>query len=63
MLFDRISRRSFLFGLATALAFPVLGCGSGSDSETAAPVQQEANKKSLQASGDFYKQQHQQKKQ
>jgi hypothetical protein len=62
MLGDRIFRRSLLFGLATALAFPVLGCGSGSDSETPAPVQQAANKKSLEASGDYYKQLHQEKK-
>ncbi len=61
MLGDRISRRSLLFGLASALAFPVLGCSSSSDSTTPAPVQQEANKKSLQASGDYYKQQHQKK--
>jgi len=62
MLGDRISRRSLLLGLATALAFPVLGCGSGSDSDKPAPVQQEANKKSLEASGNYYKQQHQEKK-
>ena len=57
-----ISRRTLLIGLAGAMTCPVLGCGSGSDSEKPAEVKQEANAKSLQASGDFYKQKFQQKK-
>jgi hypothetical protein len=57
-----ISRRTLLVGLAGVMTCPVLGCGSGSDSEKPAEIKQEANTKSLQASGDFYKQQHQQKK-
>jgi hypothetical protein len=62
MLGDRISRRSLLFGLATALTFPVLGCGSSSDSDKPAPLLEEANTKSLQATGDFYRQKAQQQK-
>jgi hypothetical protein len=51
-----VSRRKLLVGLAAAMACPVLGCGSGSDAEKPAEVKQEANLKSSQASGDFYKQ-------
>jgi hypothetical protein len=51
-----------MLGLAMALASPVIGCGSGSDSEKAADLKQEANTKSLQATGDYYRQKYQQQK-
>ncbi len=50
----------------SCLALMIVCAGPGCDSKKAdgnpSPVNQEATKKSLQASGDFYKQQHQTKK-
>jgi hypothetical protein len=57
-----VTRRTLVAGIAVAILSPVLGCDSGSDPEKPAQIKQEANTKSLQASGDFYKQKYQQKK-
>jgi hypothetical protein len=57
-----ISRRRLMVGLAMALVSPVMGCGLGSDPEKPADIKQEANTKSLQATGDFYRQKFQQQK-
>jgi hypothetical protein len=57
-----VTRRTLLVGIAVAIICPVLGCDSGSDPEKPAEIKQEANTKSLQATGDFYKQKFQQKK-
>jgi hypothetical protein len=57
-----VTRRTLLVGIAVAIICPVLGCDSGSDPEKPAVINQEANTKSLQATGDFYKQKFQQKK-
>jgi hypothetical protein len=60
----RLSRRGFIAAMAAGVAGPLLasGCDSGSGGGAPAPVNQEANTKSLQATGDYYRQQHQQKK-
>ncbi len=55
-----VARRLFAC-MALAVALPSAGCGGSKGVGDAAPVNQEANKKSLQATGDFYKQQHQKK--
>ena len=52
--------RSLCLALAIVCAGP--GCDSKKADGGPSPVSQEATKKSLQASGDFYKQQHQTKK-
>jgi hypothetical protein len=50
-----------LAGLGMGMA-GVAGCGSDESAGAPAPVNQEAMKKSMNASGDFYKQQHAAKK-
>ncbi len=48
--------------MAMAIVSMVPACDSKKADGNPSPVSQEATKKSLQASGDFYKQQHQTKK-
>ena len=58
-----LSRRRLLVGLALGTTLPFGGCNdSGAASGKPAEIKQEQNKKSMEASGDFYKQQHQKKK-
>jgi len=50
-----------LAGLALGMA-GASGCGGGGSGDAPAPVAQEVAKKSMEASGNFYKQQHAAKK-
>jgi hypothetical protein len=56
-----VAARRLLGCMALAVALPCLGCNESKTEGSASPVNQEANKKSQQASGDYYKQQHQKK--
>ncbi len=58
-----LTRRKLIVTLAVGTILPVWGCDSGTSSDKPAPLKEEENKKSSQASGDFYKQKFQQKKQ
>ena len=56
-----IALRPWLACLALGIAGLAGGCGPSENDQAPAPLAQEANKKSMQASGDFYRQQHQKK--
>jgi hypothetical protein len=58
-----IAVRPWLACLALGIAGPAggWGCGPGENDQAPAPVNQEANKKSMEASGDFYRQKYQKK--
>ena len=56
-----IAVRALTAGLVLASAGLPSGCGPGENTAAPAAINQEANKKSMNASGDFYKQQHQKK--
>ena len=53
-----VPARRLLACLALAAMPLPLGCGESKSDGSAAPVNQEANKKSMQASGDYYKDHH-----
>jgi hypothetical protein len=59
--FRRSTAWAVLAGLALGMA-GASGCGGDESGAAPAPVNQEAMKKSLEASGNFYKQQHASKK-
>jgi hypothetical protein len=56
-----VRRLLVVVGMALAVALPPIGCSESKTDGSAAPVNQEANKKSMQATGDFYQQQHKKK--
>jgi hypothetical protein len=59
----RAAARRAVLGLALAVTLASAGCNEEKKEAAASPLNKEANTKSLQASGDYYRQQHQPKAQ